>query len=116
MRLMSIGACVCCVNIATSRAAGSGSCRPELIEEAGASAAEWSSLGTYLSSPGVFTEVIHLFLATAVTSATAAHESAEVIEVHWVALAQAQRWALDGTIRDGKTVVGIVRAAAKFNP
>jgi ADP-ribose pyrophosphatase len=88
----------------------------ELIEEAGTSAAEWSSLGTYLSSPGVFTEVIHLFLATAVTSATAAHESAEVIEVHWVALAQAQRWALDGTIRDGKTVVGIVRAAAKFNP
>jgi ADP-ribose pyrophosphatase len=51
-----------------------------------------------------------------VTSATAAHESAEVIEVHWVALAQAQRWALDGTIRDGKTVVGLVRAAAKFNP
>jgi ADP-ribose pyrophosphatase len=88
----------------------------ELIEEAGASAAVWSSLGTYLSSPGVFTEVIHLFLATGVTPATAAHESAEVIEVHWVALAEAQRWALDGTIRDGKTAVGIVRAVAKFNP
>jgi ADP-ribose pyrophosphatase len=88
----------------------------ELVEEAGASAAQWSSLGTYLSSPGVFTEVIHLYLATALTPATAAHESAEVIEVHWMALAQARRWALDGTIRDGKTAVGILRAAAKFNP
>ena len=88
----------------------------ELVEEAGASAAQWSSLGTYLSSPGVFTEVIHLFLATALTPATAAHESAEVIEVHWMALAQARRWALDGTIRDGKTAVGVLRAAAKFNP
>src|SRR6202162_3026575 len=36
----------------------------ELGEEAGARAAHWQSLGTYLSSPGVFTEVIHLFLAT----------------------------------------------------
>ncbi len=33
-----------------------------------------------------------------------------------MALAQARRWALDGTIRDGKTAVGILRAAAKFNP
>jgi 8-oxo-dGTP pyrophosphatase MutT (NUDIX family) len=88
----------------------------ELVEEAGARATEWESLGTYLSSPGVFTEVIHLFLATQVRPDTAAHESAEVIEVHWMELAQARHWALDGTIRDGKTAVGILRAAAKFNP
>jgi 8-oxo-dGTP pyrophosphatase MutT (NUDIX family) len=88
----------------------------ELIEEAGARASHWESLGTYLSSPGVFTEVIHLFLATEVQPDATAHECAEVIEVHWMELAQAQHWALDGTIRDGKTAVGILRAAAKFNP
>jgi 8-oxo-dGTP pyrophosphatase MutT (NUDIX family) len=85
----------------------------ELIEEAGTRASEWHSLGSYLSSPGVFTEVIHLFLATGLAPTERAHESSEVIEVHWVALDEARRWALDGTIRDGKTALGVLRAAAR---
>jgi 8-oxo-dGTP pyrophosphatase MutT (NUDIX family) len=88
----------------------------ELSEEAGTRASDWQSLGNYLSSPGVFTEVIHLFLATELTPAARAHEPSEVIEVHWVALAQARRWALDGTIRDGKTALGVLRAAGRTNP
>ncbi|HEY6482746.1 MAG TPA: NUDIX hydrolase [Steroidobacteraceae bacterium] len=82
----------------------------ELIEEAGVSAQQWRSLGVVLSSPGVFSEALHLFRATQLQPATAAHEHAEVIEVHWVALREAYTWALDGTIRDAKTVIGIVRA------
>ena len=35
----------------------------ELIEEAGISARHWESLGTVFSSPGVFSEVLHLFYA-----------------------------------------------------
>jgi 8-oxo-dGTP pyrophosphatase MutT (NUDIX family) len=88
----------------------------ELAEEAGARAAQWQPLGSYLSSPGVFTEVIHLFFATGLAPAATAHEASEVIEVHWVAFGEARRWALDGTIRDGKTAVGVLRAAAKLNP
>jgi 8-oxo-dGTP pyrophosphatase MutT (NUDIX family) len=88
----------------------------ELAEEAGARAAQWRSLGSYLSSPGVFTEVIHLYLATEVLPAASAHEASEVIEVHWIAFDEARRWALDGTIRDGKTVVGLLRAAAQPIP
>ena len=38
--------------------------RRELVEEASVSATHWTSLGAYFSSPGVFTEVIHLYLAT----------------------------------------------------
>src|SRR5262245_42552561 len=38
--------------------------RRELEEEAAVSATTWSSLGQFFSSPGVFTEVIHLYLAT----------------------------------------------------
>ncbi len=83
----------------------------ELVEEAGVSAARWESLGTYLSSPGIFTEVLHLFLAVDLQPAKEAHEQAEVIEVHWVSFADAYQWALDGTIRDGKTAIGLIRAA-----
>ena len=38
--------------------------RRELAEEAAISASQWESLGAFFSSPGVFTEVIHLYLAT----------------------------------------------------
>jgi len=82
----------------------------ELREEAGLSARHWLSLGACLSSPGVFTEKLHLFLATGIEPAAAAHESAEVIEVHWVPLEAACGWALDGTIADGKTALGLLRA------
>jgi ADP-ribose pyrophosphatase len=84
----------------------------ELIEEAGVSATHWESLGTALSSPGVFGEVLHLFQATQIEPSTAAHEHSEVIEVHWIPFSEAYRWAIDGTIRDAKTVIGLARAFA----
>lgn len=82
----------------------------ELVEEAGVSAEQWHSLDSYLSSPGIFTEVLHLFLATGISPAVAAHEKAEVIEVHWMPFAEACEWALSGKIRDGKTALGLIRA------
>jgi 8-oxo-dGTP pyrophosphatase MutT (NUDIX family) len=82
----------------------------ELAEEAGVSARHWRTLGTVLSSPGVFTERLHLFLASGLAPTPSAHERSEVIEVHWVALAQACDWALDGTIADCKSALGLLRA------
>ena len=84
--------------------------RRELIEEAGIIAVTWRSLGAVLSSPGVFSEVLHLYLAQTLSAAPLAHEHSEVIEVHWVPLRQACQWALDGTIRDAKTALGLLRA------
>ena len=84
----------------------------ELEEEAGVQAAEWRSLGDYYSSPGVFTEVVHLFLATRLTSLTLRPEAHEVFEVHWLPLEDALRMARDGEIRDGKSLVGVFRAHA----
>jgi len=81
----------------------------ELLEEGGVCAQRWSELGSYLSSPGVFDEVIHLFLATEVSPAVAATEIDEVIEVHWIARGIARARALSGELRDGKTVVGLLR-------
>jgi 8-oxo-dGTP pyrophosphatase MutT (NUDIX family) len=84
----------------------------ELTEETGLTASQWLALGPYLSSPGVFTETVHLFLAQQLKPGTAAREAAELIEVHWLDLEKACAQALDGTIADGKTVVGLLRARA----
>jgi ADP-ribose pyrophosphatase len=84
----------------------------ELEEEAGMRAAEWRSLGDYCSSPGVFTEVVHLFLATRLTPLAMRPEAHEVFEVHWLPLKDAWRMAYDGEIRDGKSLVGVFRAHA----
>jgi ADP-ribose diphosphatase len=86
--------------------------RRELVEEAGVSANRWTSLGNVLSSPGVFGEVLHLFFATEIEPGIVAHENSEVIEVHWVPFEEAYRWAMEGTIRDAKSVIGLARAHA----
>lgn len=84
--------------------------RRELIEEAGIRAEHVVSLGESLSSPGIFTERIHLFLATDLTPVPDAREAAEVFDVHWVPLEEAVRRALEGEIDDSKTVIGLLRA------
>jgi 8-oxo-dGTP pyrophosphatase MutT (NUDIX family) len=85
----------------------------ELAEEAGRSAHAWQPLGAYLSSPGVLTEVVHLFLATSLVPVAARPEEHEVLEAHWLPFAQALAMADDGRIRDGKTLVGLYRARGR---
>jgi 8-oxo-dGTP pyrophosphatase MutT (NUDIX family) len=88
--------------------------RRELMEEAGFDAITWSSLGAYVSSPGVFTETVHLFMASDLRAVKIAHEAAELIEIHWVPIAEACQRALQGELVDGKTVVGLLRAQARL--
>ena len=84
----------------------------ELQEEAGVEAGRWQSLGSVNSSPGVFAEVVHLYLAQGLTSVASAHESEEVIKVHWLPFSEAYAWALNGKLTDAKTVIGLLRAQA----
>jgi 8-oxo-dGTP pyrophosphatase MutT (NUDIX family) len=84
--------------------------RRELIEEAGVQAQDWTSLGICLSSPGILNERLHLFVATGLTLAASAPEASEVFEVHWKPLSEAHAWAVDGSIQDAKTAVGLLRA------
>ncbi len=84
----------------------------ELGEEAGVEADQWIDLGFLHSSPGILTEIIHLFLATGLRPAAQGHEPHEVIEVHWVPFAEALEWCLDGTITDAKTLIALFRADA----
>ena len=82
----------------------------ELREEAGLTATTWTPLGEMASSPGVFKERVFLYLATDVHHVSAAREPEEVMEVHWVPFEEATTMALDNTITDAKTVIGLLRA------
>lgn len=84
----------------------------ELAEEAGVRASRWDKLGEYFSSPGVLTEVIHVFLARGLTTVESAPEEHEVFEVSWVPLDETVVRAARGEVRDGKSVVGLLWAAA----
>jgi ADP-ribose pyrophosphatase len=86
--------------------------RRELEEEAGVRGLDWQDLGRMHSSPGVFTEVIHLWLARGLEPLAHDHGEDELIEIHWLPLNQALDWCADGTITDAKTLVGLYRASA----
>ena len=84
----------------------------ELEEEAGLAAQSWISLGSMLSSPGVFKEVVHLFLARELSIQHRRIEWDELIEVHWVSFKEALDWAHTGRIVDAKSLIGLFRAQA----
>ncbi|MEZ5498372.1 MAG: NUDIX hydrolase [Steroidobacteraceae bacterium] len=83
--------------------------RRELIEEGGVKARSWRELGTVLSSPGVFTEVVHLYHACDLAPADIAPEPNEVFEVHWLARSRLQAMIVRGEINDSKTCVAWLR-------
>jgi ADP-ribose pyrophosphatase len=58
--------------------------------------------------------MVHLFLATRLARARAQPDAGEVFEVRWIALERAVAMAMTGEISDGKTVVGLARAAAQL--
>jgi len=89
--------------------------RRELQEEAGINAGRWDQLGYMISSPGVFTERVYLYLARDLQISSAAKEDHEVFEVSWLPLSEALSWCDNGTIVDAKTIVGLYRAAHHVN-
>ena len=82
----------------------------ELAEETGVSAARWSSLGTFLPAPGIFTEVIHLFLAQDLDVGAAAPDADEDLELQWLPLNAAVDRVLRCEWNDGKTALALWRA------
>jgi 8-oxo-dGTP pyrophosphatase MutT (NUDIX family) len=82
----------------------------ELQEETGIIAKSWTPLGVFISAPGIYTEVIHLYLARELQIGPPAPDVDEELEHQWMPLAQAVNLALDGDWNDGKTVVGLLRA------
>ena len=80
----------------------------ELAEETGYQAKQWRKLGAFYPSPGVLSETMHLFVAETLTPGPMQREAGEEMEPQVVAWEQAMAWALDGTIRDLKTVMALL--------
>ena len=87
--------------------------RRELVEEASLTAEHWETLGAYFSSPGCFTEVIHLYLATGLQRTAGTPEADEVFQVEWWPFEKAFEKAVNGEFTDAKTIIGILRAASR---
>lgn len=87
--------------------------RRELAEETGLTAAVLSPLDQIFTSPGVFDEVIHLFLATGLSQGVSQPDPYEDITTLRIPLNEALRMAQDGRISDGKTIAALLRAVAR---
>jgi 8-oxo-dGDP phosphatase len=92
--------------------------RRELLEEAGCTAADWRVLTDFMSSPGISTERVRVFLARDLTVVPEAergylpeHEEA-YLTVAWVPLAEAVGRALGGDLHNGVAILGILSAYA----
>ncbi len=79
----------------------------ELEEEIGCRASSFEYLLSFFTTPGFTDEVIHIFLATGLTPGTQHLDHDEVLEVVKMPLEVAISHIQDGTIRDGKTIVGL---------
>jgi ADP-ribose pyrophosphatase len=87
----------------------------ELVEETGLVASSLTSLGMLHPSPGVFDEVIHLYLARGLSQGEAAPEAYEDIDCVRMPLMEALRMAADGRITDGKTIAALLRVGGHLS-
>jgi len=81
--------------------------RRELAEEVGLAATTWVEGPRFFTAPGFCTELMHLYLATDLTDATAEADADELLEPSWLTLPDALAAVDDGRIADAKSIVGI---------
>ena len=79
----------------------------ELEEEVGYRASSFELLSSIFTAPGFADEVIHVYKATGLMKGRQQLDQDEVLEIVEMPLEQAIEKIQDGTIRDGKTIVGI---------
>ncbi|HEX6727627.1 MAG TPA: NUDIX hydrolase [Nitrospira sp.] len=79
----------------------------ELEEEVGYRGSSFELLSSIFTAPGFADEVIHVYKATGLTKGRQQLDRDEVLEIVEMPLEQAIKRIQDGTIRDGKTIVGL---------
>jgi ADP-ribose pyrophosphatase len=80
----------------------------ELLEETGYTAAHWRRILRFYASPGFVAETMSIFLATGLHAGKAQPEADEVIYKRLVPLRSVVQMIVKGTIRDGKTICGVL--------
>lgn len=86
--------------------------RRELKEETGYSADRVRQITTIYTTPGFTDEKIHIFVGDGLIKGEASQEPDELLELHTVPLSEAVAMVYSGMIVDGKTIVGLLLAAA----
>ena len=87
--------------------------RRELGEECGLRAATWEEGPSFFTAPGFCTELLTVYLATDLSPIDVAAPDDEALERSWLSLADAVAGVEDGTIRDAKSIVGILWLARR---
>ena len=85
----------------------------ELIEETGYRARKWSKAMYFYVSPGFLDETMTIYLADGLTPGEATPEEDEVIHTTLLPLRKAVEMVMMGTIRDAKTIAGLLWFANK---
>jgi ADP-ribose pyrophosphatase len=85
----------------------------ELLEETGYSASQWKRILHFYVSPGFLDETMTIYLARGLRAGVAQPEADERIAVRFLGLSEAKQMALNGRIRDAKTIAGILWLAQK---
>ena len=87
----------------------------ELREETGFRARRWSRALFFWASPGFLDETMAVYLARDVVQGAAEPEDDEVIAKRFFPLPAAVRMAVNGTIRDAKTIAAVLWLQEKLN-
>jgi len=80
----------------------------ELLEETGYTASRWRCILRFYASPGFLAETMNVNFARGLRPGQAQPEADEVIQVRMMPLSIAVRMVMNGTIRDAKTICGIL--------
>jgi ADP-ribose pyrophosphatase len=88
----------------------------ELLEETGYSARQWKKILHFYVSPGFLDETMTIYLARGLEAGEAQPEADERIAVRFFTLSEAKRMALQGLIRDAKTICGVLWLAQMPRP
>ncbi len=86
--------------------------RRELVEEVGLEAETMEPLAVFYTTPGFCDELMHVFRATALRQVPPRPEDDERIEARWFGLDEAMGMIERGEIREGKTLVALLREHA----
>jgi ADP-ribose pyrophosphatase len=81
--------------------------RRELLEETGYTARRWKKILHFYVSPGFLDETMTIYLARDLRAGEAQPEADERIAIRFFPLSIARKMALNGGIRDAKTISGI---------
>jgi ADP-ribose pyrophosphatase len=84
----------------------------ELREETGHRAESFTPLGEVWPAPGITDELMKLYLASGLSPDPLQADQDEEIEVQLLPLDDLAAMAQDGRLQDGKSIIGIMRAAA----